>query len=100
VVIADAAVGNIELTVGNQENRVGPLLAYKQKRMNIFSALKVLRVTAIVVAPAIIGQVIWPSHTKWGFRYSLGFSLIGGLILGLLVEKFLRKRKSPAAHPL
>jgi Na+/proline symporter len=68
--------------------------------MNIFSALKVLRVAAIVVAPAIIGQLIWPSHTKWGFTYSLGFSLIGGIILGLLAEKFLGKRKSSPVHPL
>jgi hypothetical protein len=63
------------------------------------SLLKVLEVAAIVVAPAIIAQAIWPAHTKWGFMYSLGFSLIGGIALGILVERFPSKRKPTTLNP-
>jgi hypothetical protein len=62
------------------------------------STLEVLFVAAIVVAPALITQAVWPASTKWGFLYSLGFSLIGGITLGILVEYFRNIRK-PAAKP-
>ncbi len=74
---------------------LGHCLMYK-RNMKPKSVLDVLLVAAIVVAPAIISQAIWPAATKWGFMYSLGFSLIGGIALGILVEYFRSKRKPTA----
>jgi len=73
--------------------RLAHFLVYKWD-MKLKGALKVLEVTAIVLVAPIVGQLIWPAHTKWGFMYSLGFSLIGGIALGILVERFPSKQKS------
>ncbi len=67
--------------------------------MKIQSALRVMAVTAAVVIPAIIGESLWPAQTKWGFTYSLTFSVIGGMALGILVERFAHKQKSRTVNP-
>ncbi len=55
---------------------------YKQD-MKLQNVLRVLAAPAYLVIPVILGQALWPAHTKWGFTYGLGFSLIGGISLGI-----------------
>src|SRR5260370_19457900 len=67
------------------------MAGYHRKR----GPVRVLFTAVFFAALAVLEQTIWPAKTKWGFLWSLGFLVIGGGLLGMLIELFHVQRHFP-----